>query len=351
MKAFKRPIVPRLLASLVCALVGVGGAELFLRMLVPEEVFHSMWYEPGIHQPDEELGFALTPSYCGAMRHRDHTWFVPLELDQHGCRLPMSTSPGVPGENIVLLGGRSMVFGYGLKSSETLAARIASHSISQTTVHTLAWDGFDLNRDWKKYERFIEPNIRPNVVIVCLYTRDEYSDLRSAVRMSPLPWDADLFRFHDSLILHPRGWLAESIGRPVYLSYVLGGICREVNHVDQEMRRYLARFFSNSDRDTDHHATTPEIGPVPIANQHPDFLLYLRDRVAAQGARVVVVALPHRTDWIGPPDLGSIVPEGIEAVDLRGCLKDANADWKAQGHYGADSAEIVGSLIANSLHP
>jgi hypothetical protein len=337
--------VPARLATVACVLLGLLAAELFLRVVSPFAIFYSTWFDPGIHVPDPELGFVFKPGYRGNMRHVDQTWTVPLELDEHGFRPAARTQADEPGKQVVFLGGYSIMFSFGLGPSETVAAQFARHAPVPVTAHSTAWPGFDLDRELRKFERFLAPVVEPDLVVVLLSRPGDYAF--AAGKFDPaLPEPGpDLFRYHESLVLAMQQRpFTRFVGRSLcFESYLVGGLCEQADRLIDSLADAVKALRAAP--------RGPGAAAPASAGHHPEsFLVALRDRLAARGARLAVVALPTY-GFQGPEDLEPLVPEGVPVFDLRRLLAESGGDWKALHHYGPRSAELVGARLAERLGP
>ncbi len=339
-----------LISSLICVVLGLIASECFLRLIAPYPLFYSTWFEGRIHIPDDELGFVFSPNYRGAMRHFDKTWHVPLELDEHGLRPVCETLGGKPKQEIVLLGGVSMAFSMGLTSQQSLANQIAKHSDIPIRVHTLSWPGFDLRRDIAKFERFFDADFRPSVTIAFLYTDDDFRSLHKPFLTAIPKMDADLFQLNDDVVILDSSASQRWIGRLYYQSYTLAGVCREFESVVVILTSGVKRMWELSGTAHEMASTLYADGPIPNEGTN-DLLAELQEKMAAKGCVLQLVALPNQKEMVGPWRLSTLVPENIPTLDVREALEHNESDWKASGHYGEHSAEILGAEIARAIQP
>ena len=348
--------VPRFRIVMCClawGILGVVAAECFVRMVVPFSLFYQTWFEVGIHQPDEELGFVFTPNYVGGMRHRDGAWSVPLQLDENGFRLPVSTdgNSDVPRKAVVLLGGGSMMFSYGLRDDQTVAAHIAKNSVVPVTVQTLSQPGFDLSRDFFKFKRYYEGRLHPSVVVVNAYGRQSETEVFAKYSSLPSKPAGDLFWFHDDIAMAPRG-LAHRVGRPFGQSYVLAGGCRLADTAYSWLPR-PQDLATERQIESDHRShENPASDETNVRGDGNDLFSEMRKYFERRDAKLILVFLPSNGDD-QPAAKNAISPslDHVAVLDLRGSLSVADSDWIAAGHYGPRSARMVGARIANAIQP
>ncbi|QDV42653.1 hypothetical protein Enr13x_25020 [Stieleria neptunia] len=347
------PRVRIVMRCLAWGILGVVAAECFVRSVVPFPLFYQTWFEVGIHRPDDELGFVFTPNYVGAMRHRDGAWRVPLRLDEKGFRLPVSTADNrdVARREVVLLGGGSMMFSYGLRDDQSVAAQIARHSVVPVRVQTVSQPGFDLARDFYKFKRYFEGRVHPSVVVVNAYGRHSETEVFANYSSTPSKPVGDLFWFHDNIAMNPRG-LPHRIGRPFSQSYVLAGGCRLADQAYSRLPR--PQDLATGQPIKNGHQGHDNSGPGETnARQHGnDLFSEMREYFERRDAKLILVFLPSNGD--DRPAISnrtSPSPDQVAVLDLRGSLSVVDSDWVAAGHYGPRSAQRVGERIANAIQP
>ena len=319
-------------------LLGVLGCELLLRILVPFPIYYSTWYTSGVHTQDDQFGFVFQPHYQGVMRHADKTWYEPLELDQRGFRLPAirTNRDGAPTQ-IVMLGGQSMAFSYGLPDAECIHQQVADRLDRNCNIEVLSWSGFPLDKDLAKLKRFTTPEDF-DVAVVFAYNAVDYqpkSDRKAPVTPNDIPMVNSVVSPMDP---------AASIGGPwYYRSYTIAGICRLLRLPARAMQRLglVATETPAASAVTDHNASTAK---------EPRVFTTARRLQELGIDQVIVVALPIAGERVGPPTLPRSPADEIVVLDLRDALsKDQASDWIASGHYGPRSAQRIAQAIATSI--
>jgi hypothetical protein len=147
-------------------ILALASAEVFLRVMIPMEIIFRTWYSAGIHQPHEKFSYVFSPNYSGVMHHVDCVGGVPLRLDPYGFRLPAGTGS----RDVVLIGGASMRFSFGLSDSQTVHAE-NSRQLDDATVRSAAWPGWEAYRGWHVYLDRLEPYVDADIAVVCLFRR------------------------------------------------------------------------------------------------------------------------------------------------------------------------------------
>jgi hypothetical protein len=350
----RAPQFGMMMRCLAWGILGVVAAECFVRLVVPFSLFYNTWFEGGIHQPDEELGFVYTPNYVGGMRHREQTWRVPLELDENGFRLPVSTDDDsdTPSKDVVLLGGVSMMFSYGLRDDQTIAAHIAKNSVVSVRVHTLSQPGFKIGRDFYKFKRYFEGRLRPSVVVVSLYGPNAAGELLAEYSSTPSKPAGDPFRFHDGIAIKRPG-LPHRIGRPFLQSYVIAGGCRLIDKVDTKLYRLKDLVTGRQPKSENQTSERTDPDETQIRRYQNDLLSNMQEFFERRDVKLIFVFLPkHGTpSQLATTNLTSRLLDHDAVLDLTGSLRVADSDWKAAGHYGPRSARIVGARIADAIQP
>jgi hypothetical protein len=341
------------LVVLVTVAAGVATEGLLRTIAEPETMFH-FWFTPGIQLADEEFGFRFTPGYRGFMRHRDRVFGVPLALDEHGFRPAILGDKQGPRTPVTLIGGRSMMFSFGLFDEDSIAGQLAAASRQSLEVRSAVWGGFDLYRMWHIYQRTLAKADRPKVVILSLYneTLEEFHFIPERLDQLPAPQDPKyLFRFVDGLALSAAGPLHEALGRHAYRSFLGYGLLSRLDptlaRVWGRVRRMRAQL---APRPAGAAAVPPSIREIGRAN-FTRMLEHIRDELAARGTQVMLVFLPVARSWDFYQALETAIPAGITPTNLHQRLFEElpRHQYIADGHYGAEHARIIGSALAREV--
>ncbi len=327
--------------GLAAIVLGWLLCEGLVRILVPVPIFYSTWFTPGVHERDPSLGFVFKPNYVGAMRHADRVWYETLKLDGNGFRRTASgpaERDAENGETIVMLGGASMAFSFGLSDGETLHHQTARQLREPTTIELVSWPGFTLGQDLVKLDRFLDESAIDRAIVFA-YSDDDYAfvnALPASVPPAVIPMDHG--------VVLPQDPASQILGWPYYRSVVLAGASR--------WWMALAAIVGLED---DHTAGQSASGPrgksdaTDTQSGLPAALLAAR-RLREDGiSSVLVVALPHQLRKIGPKSLREFAGDGVEILDLRRMASDEEMDWIAGGHYGPRSTQAIAGRIAESI--
>ncbi len=309
--------------------------EGLVRMLVPEPIFYSTWFTRGVHRLDDELGFVFVPNYTGAMRHVDGVWMEPLQLDRYGFRIPANEASAdgeEANETIVMLGGASMAFSFGLADRETLHWKTVGRLAKRPTIRVVSWPGFTVDQDLEKVDRFLGTD-RIDRAVVFAYSREDYeprNDGATSVPPTAIPID-------DSIVL-PADPAARLGGSLYYRSVIVAGACRWWTSLATLIGR---------DASDDEQRRTDTVTNEGAGRDAAPMALLVAQRLRELGLEsVLVVALPHQNLRLGPESLQDWSSDRIDVLDLRDLSDRSEMDWIAGGHYGPRSSAIIAHAIA-----
>jgi hypothetical protein len=337
----------RLLTILACTVATAVALEVLMRAAEPPEIYFRNWNKNGVHRPDPVYGFRWTPGYDGYMRHPDGIYLpVPLRLNEFGFRMPVaSTNAGPDALRVLLLGGRSMMFSYGLADADTIAGRMAAVSPRPMVVQNTALAGIDLYRNWHQAREQIEA-FKPDVILVSVYKEDPCFFTEFApdfTRLPPPPGtEKEIFVLWDG-IAGGRSPMVNSLGRRHNVSYVLYGLCNIEDRILENVlkaRRWIERRKAEHDED--------ERPPA-----HPDglaaFLRHIAGSPVCGGAAVGVVLIPQRNKPADLyHDLVPLLPTELSHLDIHADLIGDidRLPWIGEGHYGREASDHIARAMA-----
>jgi hypothetical protein len=343
----------RAISWLCAVLIGWLLCESIVRVLVPRPIFYSTWFTPAVHQLDSQHGFVFAGGYDGAMRHSDGVWMEPLELDRFGFRRAAgefkSASPSSDDtskqRNLVMLGGASMAFSFGLSDRESLHHQTASSMSSRATIQVLAWPGFTLGQDLLKLDRFLGSK-KFDGAIVFAYSEADYQPV-SSLEVTPGGTSIAM----DQGVVLPNDPIAARVGWPYYRSVVIAGAARWWTSMAAAIGiGSLGEGKPGPSRETEPEQSTDipsDSQNVRVAMPPP---LLVAQKLRERGIdNVWIVALPHQLTKQGPDSLASWSGNDVSVVDLRGLAERADMDWIAGGHYGPNSARIISEQLAREI--
>jgi hypothetical protein len=327
-------------------------AEAFLQITLEKERVFETWYTPGIHAPSKKFGFVFASGYKGYMRHKDKVWNVPLQLNEHGFRQPVLAGPGRPRRKVVMIGGASLMFCYGLPDHQTITSQIAKASEHNLEIHNTAWPGFDALRNWHVFLDTLDASEEFDAAIVaitpkhalkyCAALPNDFSQL------PPHPPSEEFFAFMDGLAIRDRGRLAEALG-PAYFRWFVA--YKSLSLVDGFFPEQQG--WRDLEPEEAVNLTNEKVNQTEFAlQQFSRFLLYLDAHFRQRGTKMLVLFLPRvgrRLDFYDP--LPTAIPQHIAWVDLhKELLPQLNPnEYIAWTHYSAEQAERIGKRLAEEI--
>lgn len=356
----RRRLGRTLIGLLMAGLLGSVAAELFLRLIMPPEIAYQTFYSPGIHTPSPKYGFVFAKNYHGRMVHSDNVAYVPLRHDEFGFRPPAATPTAGPVDTIVLLGGASMVYGYGVPDQYTLPATMVQAASRPIRVYNAAWPGFDVYRMFHAYCEFLEPHIaHPQVAILCLYNVDlaDFAQMPDDMQhVPPPPPQAELFRYMDNMVLSaPKGLLSKALGRYYFQSYVGARLASALDRIVEVPLR-ICRV-----------ATAPHPNGIAASSLLPSpsreaadarnleklvkFISYVDQYFQRQNTTLMVAILPvaaqlHTAEKYAP--IVAALPRQIPCLNLHqelsGQLQPSH--FLGAAHYGPYASTEIGRRLA-----
>jgi len=336
---------------LVLIAAGVA-AEGFLRLVVEPESMLRLGFTPGVQVPDDAFGFAFKGGYQGYMRDRDGVFGVPLALDANGFRLANANRRPGPRSSVVLIGGRSMMFCFGLLDRESVSGQLAAQSGHALEVQNAAWVGVDLYRMWHLFRQRLEGDRSWRVAVIGVYreTPEGFMDVPADFRRPPKPVPAEVFfRWKDGNVIWPMGVpLQTLLGRYYYRSFVGYGV---LSFVDEVLGKLGVRLVQGSEEPEG----AGEIAADPKAlglERYRGFLRHMDRELARHGTKMLVAFLPGVNLPPGYYDeLAAAVPEGIPWLDLEKELGGRLSDYRSisNGHYGPEQARLIGGRLSQEV--
>jgi hypothetical protein len=334
----------------VVAILALLLSELFLDLVLNTIAEKSLAFTNGVQTADARFGFVFTPHYRGWMRHADHVFLVPLELDQYGFRLPAITQGSR--QNVLVLGGRSMMFTYGMTDDQTVPHEIDAALKTPSTVYDVAWPGFELFRIFHVYRETLGKHLYPDFTIITFYQDqiDSFADLPADLSDYNLvnPDPDVIFHYYDHIALDPpKGLIALALDKLFYQSVILHKTALRLDRWTDVIMRRPSNFKVPG-------ATGDLVGG---ARHFKQFTAYLQQYFGGRD-KVLFVFLPGIA-WSGldmTPDyydpLVAALPPEVHYLDLNrelGVQVRANG-YVAMGHYVPASTTLLGRAIGKRIN-
>jgi len=334
-------------------------AEIFIRMIYKEELVFSSWYSKGIHTPDENLGFRLTPHYKGSMSHADHVWGVPLELDKYGYRKEANNKVQGKQKKILILGGASMMFSYGLPDSKTVHHRLAYHSQNNVVVKNCSCAGAPLFHTWKTYHKYLDPYYTPDIVVVCVFSENlkKFNSIPSDIYMTEKYTYDQNIHFVGNCLRVPLGRIEEMFGEPLFKSHILYSLLQQRHGLNKMIGEIKLGKPKYKPREPYRNVTLHNF--LQLANK-------LKAHFEKKGSEFIFVFLPIQRlniktiKMLNLPDTElntreiytnffNTLPSTMTKYDLNKMLyeKIQYTSFQGNNHYGRDTADLIGLTLAD----
>lgn len=322
--------------------LAIAAAELFLRLVLPFQLaFGETWFTPGIHLPNPKYGYVFAPNYRGFMFHSDKVTRVPLVHDQYGFRPPGISPQTNIDDQVVLIGGKSVAYCYGLPQEHTLQSEMARAGPCPLQVWSAAWPGFSEDMMFHAYRDFLEPHIAPPKVAMLLLYQVKlgyYADLPADPDLLPPPTLDSSSRYVDGLVLPPRPMPSRLLGAYFYKSYFLARLAANMD----------SRFSLLSSAEPDGDLERVEQKRLVGLKRFARFVAFMNDYFRQRNTRFAVVALPvwyQDADYTG---IKKVLPPNVPYLDLHQELRPhlTPDDFIAGGHFGPRASAQVGHRLA-----
>ncbi len=344
-------------------------AEIVLRVFIQNEIFNQVWFTSHVSRIDKKYGVLFRPNYNGYMARMADLPVVPLKLDRNGfrCQAQCDHSGDNP-QRIVFLGGRSMMFGYGLPDQDTIHWQACNRLNRPAIVHNLALPGVDLHRNFLLYqEHFENKNHAADLAIIVVY---EFKSLDNNVLTGIFPDSLDYLPKHNNLnksriVTHDGtiieenvGTVSEKLGKYTYNSILLTDIAIKLDRLSPNilfsnfapLSKSPISDSSHMDKSTQSAITRSDDSNMQVTlREFRNYILLLEKHFADEGTDMLVVFSPFES--AGGPDYYKhaydILPASINKIDLQNQLFNfKKKKWIAHGHYSKEFAAEIGKQIA-----
>lgn len=303
-------------ASLGTVVLVFLGLEAGLRVLRPDLSPESGNVLRRCHVPDPFTGWRPAADCSGPFAKEDFQ--TTVTTNAHGMRgeeVPVEAPPGV--QTVAMLGD-SFVWGYGVNDDETMAVHL-DRALAGARVLNFGVCGYGTDQAYLHY-REVARQFEPDVVVLAFFPQNDYADNlegRAAPNHRPyFAFDADGVLRAQNLPLPPRDHIMqpremgfdEVAQRRSYAYRLLYLKAKQLSALakdrgwwgDMRARRHRHKLSAAGRQDP---LPFFAVDPPPAAREGIRVTLglldLLRDAVRADGARLVLLVIPHRVQVVG----------------------------------------------------
>ncbi len=354
------------LANMLAILIAAAAAEGIVRVAIHPALDYTSDFIPGPYCSNPALGISFNcPDHAGLMHQIGTNLYVPYGLNEEGFRGPY-LSPNRNGHagNVVVIGGQSQMFGFGLLDDDTIGAAMAGSSCEPADVHIFSLPGVSNAQSWKLYDLSAEAKSAPDQIVLVVYGASS-SDWRREISPQSKLLDGPVALLYGWLYTLPQ-WLTDFSG-----SFL---VVRSVTNIREPISRFIRRSREQMSRLVDRspaivHELAFRLGIArddtvrqddmrrdsDAADPTQDLISAIFEKAQQLHARFSVVFLP-----------GARHPWQVDADSIERALPDMHfidVDAKAvalglypaqtlpDGHYNAALARFIGAEIGRALCP
>jgi hypothetical protein len=349
--------IRRVSAVVVSMFIAAAGAEVMVRAAMSPALDYSSIFKPGIYCPDDTYGLVPCPNHKGAMHVAGGRDYIAYRTGHTGFRGPFSTRPGhAPTRTVVLIGGQSQGFGFGLRDQETFASALAQSSrCGPMDVHSISAPGISNSLLWKLFERGAKPARIDDLVLIVywpLYRFWQY-EVRNP-EFTKLFWYSRLWPW----------WTPDPLGRDVDRlrlatldgwHFVIPAALPPFFDRAQIVVRAIQRF---SDFAWLLHGLVglkrpkfEDAWPPPTESTVASgggFITYMQGAARELGATLSVVIIPNGGARFRPSEVG-LDPDRFMDTDALAREAGLSSEVLPDAHYNARLAGFIGRRIGDLL--
>lgn len=312
----------------IALLIGGVLAEGALKLAMAPMLDYGSGFRPGPYCRNDEVStFLPCPNFFGFQRSPEAPRYLPLHLNRYGQRGPTrsTVNPDASARTVVIVGGQSQMFGWGLNDEETIAAMAARHSCIPVTVHNMSFVGATNESSWLFFERVALKEIKPDHLIYAVYWRSGNIDALSR----PEAYDQPMALLNGWIFIVPN-WFASEL--------------RNSQLAVRLVRRFQPVLFA--------FGLWPRI-PIPVQSKESRLveLIHQLSRFCAErGIQFSVLLMP----WNSSADTDEALRAQLSDLNVidantRARTTGLISDLFPDGHYRPRQAEMIGSMIAEDI--
>jgi len=344
-------MVKKLFYILVGTLLAVMCSEILLRAITSKTLDNSLWFSGDLHKQDKKYGFVFSPNYQGSMRLLPEVFLVELSLDRWGHRLPAIKKDCQ--KTIVLIGGLSMVFGYGLRDSLTLHQKLADKLGGSVCIYNTAWPGNGTHRNFHIYKDGLGKTIEPDLVIMPFWysSVNEVKDFGTHDEIYPNP--RKFFRFKDRHEFGNPMKFTSSFGKLYYDFVLVNKIYTSYLDYSQKFGKYFSRIRGVPKKIEEPKQTLlTHSEKLKSAHFYCSSAIYMKDYFEERSTKFITIMMPKGGFPLNLYEEHlACLDEGIQNFDLHREIGGTLNDWIAFGHYGSKSMDKIAEKIAEAIRP
>ena len=265
------------------------AAELLLRVTESSRSNFIGAFHPTAYTDDPSLGPIFgRPNYRGVLNIPSERELIWTALDDKGLRPVPASSPNGPG--ILVMGGASQTFGFGVADADTWPAQMTKHLGRDVNTRVLSLPGVSLEREWLSFKAGRSGMHEPSVIVLSLYRWGW-----------EIPTDDDAAQSHDYKLVDGRLEQMTPDEYSIYrVSRLAFGLWRGASSIPRALyyshgadliRRAYARAHTPVKEPPPDNQQSPSDTVATEAEKLKSFVVRLGSSTQP-GGRIIVVALP-----------------------------------------------------------
>lgn len=324
---------------LLAILAGLCGAALYVQIARPLQSDFASAFRPQPYWDHPQLGPVFGPPNYRGLMQIPGVGSIPVELDAFGLQ-PESKRDSGDGPLILVLGGASQTFGFGLPRAKSIPERIAKNLCGPARVRSTALPGHDIAAGWLRFLATRPPGEIPDIVVIASF------DTRSFLSLDGVPPPTTDFRTFD-VPAYMSKWAAK-LGVHEFESPP--GLKAKFEFGEGLRKNFFARWIEAKLPAIARSRTAPTftLGPNEFAGLsfYQEFLQMLR-----QHSKVLIAGYPLRMHDDPYRQLEAATPPDVPFSNLQNRIKADNIelDWFPDGHYREVASDTIGRLIAEQI--
>ena len=352
------------LANMLAILIAAAAAEGIVRVAIHPALDYTSDFIPGPYCSNPTLGISFNcPDHAGLMHQIGTNLYLPYALNEEGFRGPyISPNQNGHASDVVVIGGQSQMFGFGLPDDDTIGANMARSSCDAADVHVFSLPGVSNAQSWKLYDLSAEAKSAPDQIVLMVYGASS-SDWRREMSPQSKLLDGPVALLYGWLYTIPQ-WLTDFSGSFLVVRSVTN-IRKPISRLIHRSRERMSRLADRSVAIVRELASQLGIARDDTLRQDDlrrdyaavaptrDLISTMFAKAQQLHARFSVVFLPGaRHPWqVDADSIERALPDvHFIDVDARAVALDLYpAQTLPDGHYNAALARFIGAEIRRAL--